>query len=42
VAIMDAPTAGNILDYAQLSSDVTVNSGNTFQFNSGSLQATVI
>jgi hypothetical protein len=41
VAIMDAATAGNVLSYAQLSSDVTVNTSNTFQFNSGSLQATV-
>jgi|SRR5581483_8828508 len=39
VAICDASTAGNILSYAQLSSDVTVNNGNTFQFNSGSLTA---
>ena len=41
VAIMDASTAGNVLTYAQLSSDVTVNSGNTFQFNSGALAETV-
>lgn len=38
VAIMDASTAGNILSDGQLSSDVTINNGNTFQFNSGSLQ----
>lgn len=37
VAIMDASTAGNLLSDAQLSSDVTINNGNTFQFNSGSL-----
>lgn len=42
VAVMDASTSGNVLDYSQLSSDVTINSGNTFQFNSGSLQATVV
>jgi hypothetical protein len=42
VAIMDASTAGNVLDYAQLSSDVTVNSGNTFQFNTNALSATVV
>lgn len=42
VAIMDASTAGNVLDYAQLSSDVTVNSGNTFQFNTSALSATVV
>lgn len=41
VAIMDASTSGNVLSYAQLTSDVTVNSGNTFQFNSGSLAETV-
>ena len=40
-AIMDASTAGNVLSYAQLSSDVVVSSGNTFQFNSGSLAETV-
>lgn len=37
VAIIDAATAGNILSDGQLSSDVTINNGNTFQFNSGSL-----
>lgn len=41
VAIMDASTAGNVLSYAQLSSDVTINSSNTFQFNSSSLSETV-
>lgn len=41
VGIMDASTAGNVLTYAQLSSDVTINSGNTFQFNSGALAETV-
>jgi len=41
VAIMDASTAGNVLTYAQLSSDVTINTGNQFQFNSGSLAETV-
>ena len=40
-AIMDASTSGNVLVYGQLSSDVTINTGNTFQFNSGSLAATV-
>lgn len=39
VATLDAITAGNVLSYAQLSSDVTINNGNTFQFNSGSLTA---
>lgn len=37
VAIMDAATSGNVLMYAQLTSDVTINNGNQFQFNSGSL-----
>jgi hypothetical protein len=41
VAIMDASTSGNVLSYAQLTSDVTINNGNTFQFNSSSLAATV-
>lgn len=41
VAIMDASTAGNVLTYAQLSSDVVISSGNTFQFNSASLTETV-
>jgi len=40
-AAMDASTAGNVLEYGQLTSDVTVNSGNTYQFNSGSVVATV-
>jgi hypothetical protein len=41
VAIMDAASSGNILWYAQLSSDVTINSGNTFQFNSSSVSPSV-
>lgn len=41
VAILDASTAGNVLSYAQLSSDVTINNGNTFQFNSTALAYTV-
>jgi len=41
VAVMDTNTAGNVLTYAQLSSDVTVNTSNTFQFNSGALAETV-
>lgn len=41
VAIMDAATGGNILDYAQLSSDVSINFGNTFQFNTGALSGSV-
>lgn len=41
VAVMDASTSGNVLTYAQLSSDITVNNGNTFQFNTSSLAATV-
>jgi len=40
-AYMDASTSGNVLTYGQLTSDVTINNGNTFQFNSGSLAATV-
>ncbi len=39
VAIMDASTSGNVLLKGQLSSDVTINSGNTFQFNAASLAA---
>lgn len=41
VAVMDASTAGNVLWYAQLSSDVTINSGNTFQFNASSVSPSV-
>lgn len=41
IAMIDASTAGNVLTYAQLTSDVTINNGNTFQFNSASLAATV-
>jgi len=41
VAIMDAATAGNVLTYAQNSSDVTVNSGNTYQYNTSALSETV-
>jgi hypothetical protein len=41
VAVMDASTSGNVLWYAQLSSDVTINSGNTFQFNSASVSPSV-
>lgn len=36
-ALMDASTSGNVLMYAQLTSDVTINNGNQFQFNSGSV-----
>lgn len=41
VAVMDASTSGNVLWYAQLSSDVTINSGNTFQFNASSVTPSV-
>jgi hypothetical protein len=41
VAIMDASTAGNVLTYAQNSSDVTINSGNTYQYNTNALSETV-
>jgi len=41
VAVMDAASAGNVLWYAQLSSDVTINSGNTFQFNASSVTPSV-
>lgn len=41
VAVMDASTSGNLLWYAQLSSDVTINSGNTFQFNASSVSPSV-
>ena len=41
VAILDASTAGNVLWYAQLSSDVTINSANTFQFNAASVTPSV-
>lgn len=40
-AIMDASTAGNVLEYGQLTSDVTINTGNTFQFNASAMTATV-
>lgn len=33
--IADAASAGNVLIYTQLDADVTINSGNTFQFNTG-------
>jgi hypothetical protein len=36
-AIMSASSAGNVLVYGQLTSDVTINTSNTFQFNSGSV-----
>lgn len=39
MAIMDASTAGNVLMYTQLDSDVVINSGNQFQFNSGDIDA---
>jgi hypothetical protein len=40
-AIMDASTSGNVLVYGQLSSDVTINTSNTFQFNTGSFAASI-
>jgi hypothetical protein len=33
--IADAAAAGNVLIYTQLDADVTINAGNTFQFNVG-------
>lgn len=41
VAVMDASSSGNVLWYAQLTSDVTIGSGNTFQFNTGSVAPSV-
>ncbi len=41
VAVMDALTTGNVLWYAQLSSDVTINTSNTFQFNANSVVPSV-
>jgi hypothetical protein len=41
VAIMDASSSGNVLWYAQLTSDVTINTSNTFQFNTGSLAPSI-
>jgi hypothetical protein len=41
VAVMDASSAGNVLWYAQLTSDVTINTSNTFQFNAGSVAPSV-
>lgn len=33
--IVDATSSGNVLIYTQLDADVTINNGNTFQFNTG-------
>ncbi len=41
VAAMDASSSGNVLWWAQLTSDVTINTSNTFQFNSGSVSPSV-
>lgn len=41
VGICDALTAGNLLWYAQLSSDITVNTGNTLQFASNTITPSV-
>lgn len=41
VAVMDASSSGNVLWYAQLTSDVTINTSNTFQFNAGSVAPSV-
>jgi hypothetical protein len=41
VAVLDASSSGNVLWYAQLSSDVTINSGNTFQFNASSVTPSI-
>lgn len=38
-SIMDASSAGNVLLYTQLDADVTINAGNTFQFNAGGFVA---
>lgn len=35
--LLDAASGGNLLDYADLSASQTVNTGNTFQFNSAAL-----
>lgn len=40
-AVMDASSSGNVLIYGQLTSDVTINTSNTFQFNAGSFAASV-
>jgi hypothetical protein len=40
-AVMDASSSGNVIWYAQLTSDVTINTSNTFQFNTGSLAPSV-
>lgn len=40
-AVMDASSSGNVLWYAQLTSDVTINTSNTFQFSAGSLAPSV-
>lgn len=39
-AVMDANSSGNVLIYTQLDADVTINNGNTFQFNAGGFVAT--
>jgi hypothetical protein len=38
---MDASSSGNVIWYAQLTSDVTINTSNTFQFNAGSVAPSV-
>ena len=40
-AVMDASSTGNVLVYGQLTSDVTINTSNTFQFNAGSFTSSV-
>lgn len=40
-AVMDASSSGNVLWWAQLNSDVTINSGNTYQFNTASVAPSV-
>ncbi len=37
MAIMDASTSGNVLMYTQMDSDVIINDGNQFQFNTGDI-----
>lgn len=40
-AVMDASSSGNLLWYAQMTSDITINSGNSFQFNTASVSPSV-
>lgn len=40
-AVMDAASGGNVLWYGQLTSDVTINSGNTLQLAAGSVSPSI-